>query len=148
MRRRHWASMLRRSNVPAAALRRDVPPGVNSKMSFFSRDRAVKLVVSEASRRSLDVGARVSAMARQLGLTRQVLAVTGCDAAQLAALPRLPGLPAHSVAVPALPGLAARQARDGSVLSLPEVALADAACAAETARDARQLVSGALAKKA
>ena len=50
--------------------------------------------------------------------------------ADLRDLPRLPGLPACSVAVPALSGLAARQARDGSVLSLPEVALADAACAA------------------
>lgn len=108
----------------------DCEAGVEHLGRGTVRDVDALVVVSEASRRSLDVAARVSAMARQLGLTRQVLAVTGCDATQLADLPRLPGLPARSVAVPALSGLAARQARDGSVLSLPEVALADAACAA------------------
>jgi hypothetical protein len=70
-------------------------------------------------------------MAGQLGLTRQVLVVTGCDAPGLAALAALPpGLPAVRIAFPFLPGLAARQAATGSVLSLPDVGLADAACAA------------------
>jgi CO dehydrogenase maturation factor len=88
-------------------------------------------VVSEASARSLAVAERVSSMAGQLGLTRQVLVVTGCDAPGLAALAALPpGLPAVRIAFPFLPGLAARQAATGSVLSLPDVGLADAACAA------------------
>lgn len=86
-------------------------------------------VVSEASARSLAVAGRVSAMAGQLGLTRQVLVVTGADQAGLAALPLPLGLPDVRVAFPFLPGLAARQATTGSVLSLPEVGLADAACA-------------------
>ncbi len=87
-------------------------------------------VVSEASARSLAVAGRVSAMAGQLGLTRQVLVVTGADQAGLAALPLPAGLPEVRIAFPFLPGLAARQAISGSVLSLPEVGLADAACAA------------------
>ena len=87
-------------------------------------------VVSEASARSLAVAGRVSAMAGQLGLTRQVLVVTGADPAELFALPLPPGLPEVRVAFPFLPGLAARQATSGSVLSLPEVGQADAACAA------------------
>jgi len=55
--------------------------------------------------------------------------VTGADQAGLAALPLPLGLPDVRVAFPFLPGLAARQATTGSVLSLPEVGLADAACA-------------------
>ncbi|QAZ67887.1 nucleotide-binding protein [Solidesulfovibrio carbinolicus] len=88
-------------------------------------------VVSEASARSLAVAGRVAAMAGQLGLTRQVLVVTGVDQAGLAALAALPPtLPDVRVAFPFLPGLAARQATTGNVLSLPEGGLADAACAA------------------
>ncbi len=88
-------------------------------------------VVSEASARSLAVAGRVSAMACQLGLPRHVLVVTGAGQAGLAALAALPsGLPDVRVAFPFLPGLAARQATSGCVLSLPEIGLADAACAA------------------
>ena len=108
----------------------DCEAGVEHLGRGTVRDMDALVVVSQASRRSLDVAARASAMARQLGLTRQALAVTGCDAAGLDALLDLPGLPSVSVAVPTLVGLTRRQASDGSVLSLPEAAVADAACAA------------------
>lgn len=108
----------------------DCEAGVEHLGRGTVRDMDALVVVSQASRRSLDVAGRVSAMARQLGLTRQVLAVAGCAGDRLPALPDVAGLPARSVAVPALPGLIARQAHDGSVLSLPEVDRADAACAA------------------
>ena len=60
----------------------------------------------------------------------QILVVTGADQAGLTALPLPAGLPEVRIAFPFLPGLAARQATSGSVLSLPEVGQADAACAA------------------
>ncbi|KHK04499.1 nucleotide-binding protein [Desulfovibrio sp. TomC] len=108
----------------------DCEAGVEHLGRGTVRDVDGLVVVSQASRRSLAVAARVSALARELGLTRQILAVTGCDGAALDALPALPGLPSVQVAVPPLAGLLQRQALDGSVLSLPEVATADAACAA------------------
>lgn len=84
-------------------------------------------VVSEPSRRSLETAARVGALARELGLPRQVLAVN-----RVVGEPRLPsleGLPGSVVYVPALAGLAERQLEQASVLGLDDRPAIDAVCA-------------------
>jgi CO dehydrogenase maturation factor len=85
------------------------------------------VVVSEPSRRSLETAARVGALAAELGLARQVLAVNrGFGEPRL---PELEGLPARVVHVPALASLAARQLDEASVLGLEERTAIDAVCA-------------------
>jgi CO dehydrogenase maturation factor len=84
-------------------------------------------VVSEPSRRSLETAARVGALARELGLPRQVLAVN-----RVVGEPRLPsleGLPGSVVYVPALACLAERQLEQASVLGLDDRPAIDAVCA-------------------
>jgi CO dehydrogenase maturation factor len=85
------------------------------------------VVVSEPSRRSLETAARVGALATELGLARQVLAVNrGVGEPRL---PDLEGLPSRVVHVPALASLAARQLDEASVLGLEEKAAIDGVCA-------------------
>lgn len=88
------------------------------------------IVVSEPSRRSLDTAVRVSALAVDLGLTRQVLAVNrGYDPMpDLHDIPGLEGLPAHVVGIPVMPDLVRQQLLDGCVLGLDEQALVDEYC--------------------
>lgn len=87
------------------------------------------VVVSEPSLRSLHTAAEVARLARQLGLTRQVLVINRYDGplaedglTPVLELPQsrgresLDGLPETRIAVPVLPGLRARQWKDGCVL--------------------------------
>ncbi|WP_028578533.1 ArsA-related P-loop ATPase [Desulfomicrobium escambiense] len=85
------------------------------------------VVVSEPSRRSLETAARVGALAAELGLSRQVLAVNrGIGEPRL---PDLQGLPSAVVHVPALASLTARQLDQASVLGLEDGPGIDAVCA-------------------
>lgn len=85
------------------------------------------VVVSEPSRRSLETAARVGALAAELGLARQVLAVNrGVGEPRL---PDLEGLPSRVVHIPALASLAARQLEEASVLGLEERTAIDGVCA-------------------
>ncbi|SFL83995.1 CO dehydrogenase maturation factor [Desulfomicrobium norvegicum] len=85
------------------------------------------VVVSEPSRRSLETAARVGALAGDLGLARQVLAVNrGIGEPEL---PAMTGLPKNVVHLPILPSLVDRQLTQASVLNLPDGALVDAVCA-------------------
>lgn len=87
------------------------------------------VVVSEPSLRSLYTAAEVARLARQLGLTRQVLVINRYEGpleadglTPVLELPRarggesLDGLPETRLAVPVLPVLRARQWEDGCVL--------------------------------
>jgi CO dehydrogenase maturation factor len=85
------------------------------------------VVVSEPSRRSLETAARVGALAAELGLTRQVLAVNRCQGQP--SVPDLPGLPRNVVLLPALSSLASRQLADASVLGLEDSTDIDEFCA-------------------
>ena len=86
------------------------------------------VVVSEPSRRSLETAARVGALAADLGLSRQVLALNRGSGEPV--LPSLAGLPHRVVHIPALRSLADRQLHQASVLGLLEDAAAiDDACA-------------------
>ncbi|GAB6111924.1 ATP-binding protein [Desulfomicrobium salsuginis] len=85
------------------------------------------VVVSEPSRRSLETAARVGALAADLGLPRQVLAVN-----RVVGEPRLPsldGLPESVVYVPALASLSGRQLEQASVLELDDRPSIDGVCA-------------------
>jgi CO dehydrogenase maturation factor len=76
------------------------------------------VVVSEPSARSLQTAVRVSALARELGLSRQALIINRAPADFQ--LPDLPGLPPLTGVIPSLPSLAARQLLTSSVLDLEE----------------------------
>lgn len=85
------------------------------------------VVVSEPSRRSLETAARVGALAGELGLARQVLAVNrGTGEPEL---PAMAGLPVRVVHLPILPSLVERQLTQASVLNLADAPAVDAACA-------------------
>ncbi|WP_300154773.1 ArsA-related P-loop ATPase [Solidesulfovibrio sp.] len=117
----------------------DFEAGVEHLGRGTAGDLDALVVVSEESRRSLDVAARVSAMGREIGLARQALALTrGVSSVAATALAARPGLPEDVTRVPLVAELTARQAEDGSVLSLNAVAVADAACAALLARLERE----------
>ena len=93
-------------------------------------------VVSEPSLRGLETAASVGRLARDLGLTRQALALNRFDGdAHGAALPELDGLPPLCAVVPPLPGLAERQLTSPSVLGLPETDI--------SRRGRRKIVAGA-----
>ena len=80
------------------------------------------IVVSEPSMRSLQTGAEVGRMARDLGLKHQVLALNRFRGGQV---PSLDGLPESCVTIPQMDGLMDRQMQDASVLGLPEAAQLD-----------------------
>lgn len=85
------------------------------------------VVVSEPSRRSLETAARVGALAGELGLSRQVLAINrGVGEPEL---PAMAGLPENVVYLPSLPSLVKRQLTQASVLNLADGPLVDDACA-------------------
>ena len=84
------------------------------------------VVVSEPSRRSLETAARVGALAGELGLTRQVLAINrGVGEPEL---PDMTGLPKTVVHLPILPSLVERQLTRSSVLNLADGLAVDVAC--------------------
>lgn len=76
------------------------------------------LVVSEPSMRSLETAAEVSRMARELGLTRQVLVLNRATREQAEMLPDMEGLPDRRIVMPALDSLTKRQLTAASVLGL------------------------------
>ena len=76
------------------------------------------VVVSEPSARGLQTAARISTLAKEMGLTRQALVIN--RAPDNFRLPPLPGLPALTAVIPPLPSLVARQLLDSSVLDLKE----------------------------
>ncbi|WFS62852.1 ArsA-related P-loop ATPase [Pseudodesulfovibrio thermohalotolerans] len=80
------------------------------------------VVVSEPSMRSLQTGAEVGRMARDLGVANQVLVL---NRHENGVPPALDGLPDRRVSIPPLPGLMGRQMTDASVLGLPETAMVD-----------------------
>ena len=85
------------------------------------------VVVSEPSRRSLDTAASIAAMARDLGLERQVLLLN--RAPKKFKLPPIPGLPPLVAAIPLLPSMEKRQLASSSVLLLDERYALDRICA-------------------
>lgn len=93
------------------------------------------VVVSEPSRRSLETAARVGALAGELGLSRQVLAIN--RGVGEPALPALAGLPENVVHLPILPSLVDRQLTQASVLNLADGPVVDAVCARLLAAMAR-----------
>ncbi len=93
------------------------------------------VVVSEPSLRGLAAAASIGAMARDLGLDRQVLVLNRCR--DWPDLPDLPGLPPLAAVLPPFPSLAARQLADASVLGLAERDVIDAALARVLAALAR-----------
>ncbi len=96
------------------------------------------VVVSDPSLRGLQAAARIGLMARDLGLTRQVLVLNRNEGlvGGLAGdwtqgwpdLPDLQGLPPLAAVLPALPSLRERQLTVSSVLGLPERPDIDLAC--------------------
>lgn len=80
-------------------------------------------IVSEPSRRGLETAASIGAMARELGLANQALALNRFPGGQI---PELPGLPPVAISVPALNGLIQKQLLDPCVLNLPEQSDIDA----------------------
>jgi len=76
------------------------------------------VVVSEPSARGLQTAARISSLARELGLTRQALIINRASADFQ--LPDLAGLPPLTGVIPPLPSLIARQLLSSSVLDLEE----------------------------
>lgn len=90
------------------------------------------VVVSEPGRRSLETAARVSNLARDLGLSRQVLVVNRCGHAtlpELRSIAGLEGLPDCKVQIPHMSGLAEKQLFNGSVLETWDQNEIDALCA-------------------
>ncbi|MFO7727009.1 MAG: ArsA-related P-loop ATPase [Desulfonatronovibrio sp.] len=81
------------------------------------------VVVSEPSMRGLQAGARISSLANDLGLVRQVLVLNRFPQEEF--IPDLEGLPNLAAAIPPLSGLVRRQLHSGSVLGLPEHAQID-----------------------
>ncbi|MGE4470815.1 MAG: ArsA-related P-loop ATPase [Desulfovibrio sp.] len=82
------------------------------------------VVVSEPSLRGLQTAARVGALARDLGLTRQALVLNRHSGS--APSMALDGLPRLAASIPPLDGLVERQFTSASVLGLPESQLLDA----------------------
>ncbi|MBG0791817.1 MAG: AAA family ATPase [Desulfovibrionaceae bacterium] len=76
------------------------------------------VIVGEPSRRSLETGASISRMARDLGLTNHVLVLNRTP--DDVRLPAMDGLPPLAATIPVLPSLVSRQLTDGSVLGLEE----------------------------
>lgn len=85
------------------------------------------VVVSEPSMRSLRTAAGISTLAKELGLSRQVLVVNRAPAGLI--LPEGLDLPPLAAAVPVFPSLAGRQITDPSVLDLAERDEIDRFCA-------------------
>lgn len=85
-------------------------------------------IVSEPSLRALETAAQISAMASELGVTRQILALN--RAGGTSSLPQGAGLPQKVISLPRLPALEERQLSSASVLGLePEAQkLVDAFC--------------------
>ena len=81
------------------------------------------VVVSEPSARSLQTAARISTLAKGMGLTRQALVIN--RAPEDFQLPSLSGLPPLTATIPPLPSLVARQLLSASVLDLAERAQLD-----------------------
>lgn len=75
------------------------------------------VIVTEPSRRGFVTAATISSIAREMGLTNQLL-VLNRTLEQDLALP--PDLPPVGLTLPVFPGLVERQLLDGSVLGLPE----------------------------
>lgn len=76
------------------------------------------IVVSEPSMRGLQTAARISVLARQIGLDRQVLIINRTPSDFK--LPDIPGLPPLIATIPILPSLSSRQLESSSVLDLAE----------------------------
>ena len=76
------------------------------------------LVISEPSMRSLETAAQVGRMARDLGLSRQVLILNQATPEDADRLPDIDGLPSRRMVIPALHSLEERQLRTASVLGL------------------------------
>ena len=76
------------------------------------------IVVSEPSMRGLQTAARISVLARQIGLDRQVLIIN--RATSDFSLPDIKGLPPLTAMIPVLPSLTSRQLQSSSVLNLTE----------------------------
>ncbi len=104
----------------------DMEAGVEHLGRGTVADVDALVVVSEPSLRALSTASEVSRLARDLGLSRQVLALNRCDAD--IALPGRLDLPEHLLRVPTLEGLKDRQLASGSVLGLPEDAAIGALC--------------------
>lgn len=85
------------------------------------------VVVSEASRRSLDTAAKVATMARELGLERQYLVLNRAPATIKP--PKIKGLPELAATIPRLASLEERQLHKSTVLGLHEMAAIDQVCA-------------------
>lgn len=84
----------------------------------------VLVVVTEPSLRSLETAEKVSALANELGITKQVLVInrdeqqgTSCDQVPEAMRRKLPDA---CLSVPLLPGLQAQMLSSASVMNLPE----------------------------
>jgi CO dehydrogenase maturation factor len=76
------------------------------------------IVVSEPSMRGLQTAARISVLARQIGLDRQALIIN--RAPSDFKLPDIPGLPPLVATIPILSSLSSRQLESSSVLDLAE----------------------------
>ncbi|MCK9362617.1 MAG: P-loop NTPase [Syntrophales bacterium] len=76
------------------------------------------IVVSEPSMRGLQTAARISVLARQMGLERQALIIN--RAPSDFRLPDIPGLPPLTATIPVLSSLTLRQLESSSVLDLEE----------------------------
>jgi CO dehydrogenase maturation factor len=76
------------------------------------------IVVSEPSMRSLQTASRISALAMDMGLTRQVLLINRTPSDFK--LPEIEGLPPLTATIPPLSSLADRQLNSSSVLNLVE----------------------------
>ncbi len=76
------------------------------------------VVVSEPSARSLQTAARISSLAREMGLPRQALVVN--RAPEDFRLPAMTDLPPLAAIIPVLPSLTTRQLSSPSVLELEE----------------------------
>ena len=90
------------------------------------------IVVGEPSLRSLQTSSRISTLARNMGLTRQVLLIN--RATNDFRLPEIEGLPPLVATIPHLPSLTNRQLNSPSVLDLVE--------RDELDRAARQILAG------
>jgi len=104
----------------------DMEAGVEHLGRGTVADVDALVVVSEPSLRALSTASEVARLARDLGLSRQVLALNRCE--MDIALPGRMDLPGHLLRVPTLEGLKARQLATGSVLGLPEDAAIGALC--------------------
>jgi CO dehydrogenase maturation factor len=83
-------------------------------------------VVSEPSRRSLQTAASVGGLAKELGLSRQVLVLNRAGGAERP--PDIPGLPGDVLNLPVNAELAARQLETESVLELEDWSAVDSYC--------------------